>query len=428
MKEKKLLFRIVRAFRVIPGFAAVILLCFVFSLKAKASGELDEILNYEIRAEVNEDTTVRLTYHIDWKVLDSDSEGPLSWVKIGIPNRHCLDMKALSGNIKDIRYSGENGSFVKITFDREYYKDEVISFDFFITQDYMYEMNLLTDGETVFQFTPGWFDDINVDKLVIHWKADNTIGISPAALMDGEYYTWETSLPKGTQFQVNVTYPNDAYPFSKDKNVIGKTKSEVFRERYGKRIIIFLVIAGCIVYIVGFKFIADLIGWVTSAGFSKTKKAIRRTVIEYYPNCPGCGAPRPEGLENCEYCGMNFVKSEKIVEEKKIPKKYKDFKEEIFNHKRAGTYKVDSSPNTYVRVASIIVPHRTSFASYVKEHQKLTFRGGGGHSGCAHSSCACACACACAGGGRAGCTAKDFYRTDLKMEYFKEKDSGKGQE
>ena len=55
--------------------------------------------------------------------------------------------------------------------------------------------------------------------------------------------------------------------------------------------------------------------------------------------------------------------------------------------------------------------------------------GGGGrtsvfvHSSCA-SSCACvsscACACACAGGGRAGCTKKDFYNTKLKVEDLKE--------
>lgn len=54
------------------------------------------------------------------------------------------------------------------------------------------------------------------------------------------------------------------------------------------------------------------------------------------------------------------------------------------------------------------------------------FRGGGRstvfvshHSSCARSSCACvscACACACAGGGRAGCSKKDFYKTNLKVE------------
>lgn len=41
------------------------------------------------------------------------------------------------------------------------------------------------------------------------------------------------------------------------------------------------------------------------------------------------------------------------------------------------------------------------------------------HSSCVRSSCACAscaCACACAGGGRAGCSKKDFYKTNLRIE------------
>ena len=37
--------------------------------------------------------------------------------------------------------------------------------------------------------------------------------------------------------------------------------------------------------------------------------------------------------------------------------------------------------------------------------------GSGGHSGGG-----CACACACAGGGRAGCSMKDFYNTDITTE------------
>ena len=35
---------------------------------------------------------------------------------------------------------------------------------------------------------------------------------------------------------------------------------------------------------------------------------------------------------------------------------------------------------------------------------------------CAHSSCASSCACACAGSGRAGCSRKDFYGTNLNRE------------
>ena len=41
-------------------------------------------------------------------------------------------------------------------------------------------------------------------------------------------------------------------------------------------------------------------------------------------------------------------------------------------------------------------------------------RGGGG--GCACACAGCACACACAGGGRAGCSNKDFYQPDKKEE------------
>ena len=43
------------------------------------------------------------------------------------------------------------------------------------------------------------------------------------------------------------------------------------------------------------------------------------------------------------------------------------------------------------------------------------YYGGCAHSSCAcaHSSCASSCACACAGSGRAGCSKKDFYGTNL---------------
>ncbi len=45
--------------------------------------------------------------------------------------------------------------------------------------------------------------------------------------------------------------------------------------------------------------------------------------------------------------------------------------------------------------------------------------GGCAHSSCAHSSCAHSCACACAGSGRAGCSKKDFYGTNLTSEKIK---------
>ena len=48
------------------------------------------------------------------------------------------------------------------------------------------------------------------------------------------------------------------------------------------------------------------------------------------------------------------------------------------------------------------------------------YTGGSGHS--SGHSCACACACACAGGGRAGCSKKDFYKGKIDINKFLEED------
>ena len=73
---------------------AIVLTAFIVSLslnnvKSVEAKVLDEILSYEITADVLEDASVDLVYNISWKVLDSDSEGPLEWVQIGIPIIYC---------------------------------------------------------------------------------------------------------------------------------------------------------------------------------------------------------------------------------------------------------------------------------------------------------------------------------------------------
>ena len=60
-----------------------------------------------------------MVYHIDWLVLDSDAEGPLSWVTIGIPNKHYVSYQPLSSNIKKMDYTSSGGPSIRIDFDRE---------------------------------------------------------------------------------------------------------------------------------------------------------------------------------------------------------------------------------------------------------------------------------------------------------------------
>ena len=73
-------------------FLTAILLAFILSFldpftnTAKAATPTDEIEHFLITVDVQEDASLLMTYHIDWKVLDDETYGPLEWVDIGLPN------------------------------------------------------------------------------------------------------------------------------------------------------------------------------------------------------------------------------------------------------------------------------------------------------------------------------------------------------
>ena len=401
------------------SFACALALVFAvllsFAPAAKAA-ELDEILGYRITVDVNDDGTLTMLYHFDWRVLDSETEGPLSWLRIGIPNSNYVSYKALTGNISGLSYSSSEGSYLRLDLDREYYEGEELTFEFELVQDYMYEMNRFAEGETYYEFTPGWFD-ARVDSLVIKWNSENVKSVSPACLLreDG-YYTWETSLSANDTYTVSVVYPNESYSFDATKTIGGGDNGGGWYEPgypSGSD-----SCDGSVV-VSGFVFFALIVGVISAikkgfstvfnstAGFggaSSTKK-ITREKIEYFDSCPGCGAPREEGRDDCQYCGKSLIKSRETVTEEQVP-------EEVRNKTTSGTYHYGPNPNTFLRVHVVNVP-----APRVSRSGSSSRSSSCAHSSCACAShCACACACACAGGGRAGCTTKDFYNTGLKLE------------
>ena len=143
------------------GLAIILALLFVFSfvpVSVNAAAPLDEIQDYTIKVHMRPDGTMDIRYHIEWKVLDDTSEGPLTWVKIGNPNKHVDEITALSDNIKEIGYMSSNGSYIRIDFDREYHAGEVIVFEYTIHQSYMYiiekDNQIYVTGEDNDGFTP----------------------------------------------------------------------------------------------------------------------------------------------------------------------------------------------------------------------------------------------------------------------------------
>lgn len=130
-----------------------------------AKEPLDEIQQYNLTVNMRNDGTMDIQYHIEWKVLDDTSEGPLTWVKVGIPNDKVDEITALSDNIDKIDYYEEGRlTYVKIDFDREYKENEIITFDFSIHQSYMYTIDK-EDHLLRYSFTPGWFDEAEVKVL-----------------------------------------------------------------------------------------------------------------------------------------------------------------------------------------------------------------------------------------------------------------------
>jgi len=290
-------------------FLTIVLLA-VFSIQIKAAKPLDEIQNYAIKVDMRTDGTMDITYHIEWKVLDDSTEGPLSWVKIGVPNKHVDEITAITSNIKNIKYTSDGGAYVRIDFDRKYKKNEIIVFEYSIHQSYMYTIE--KDNHLLrYSFTPGWFDEIEVKNITIKWNKHNVIE-STANRTEDNYLIWEGTLGFGERLNASVKYNLDAFEADEDKQY-----TEDSDETFWK--ILFIVIP-IVIVVIG--------------------------VIGYFFDDYGSGSGYGGGYHT-----------------------------------------------TYIHSA--------------------------GRSSCACVS-SCACACACAGGGRAGCSKKDFYGTKLKTDMLDE--------
>ena len=331
-----------------------IIFLFIFILmprsKAYSSHPLDEIKSFEIWANTRSDGTVDFEYKIDWLVLDSSSEGGVTWVKIGVPNRYCNEITYSSTDIKKAYYDAIDGEcYIRCNLAREYMQGEHINIHFKFHQSRMFTfMDDPNDGTelTTFKYIPGWFEDIEVDKLIIHWNKNNVrFWNAKIAVDDPEDSTWLTwtfnNLSQGERVEVNVSYETSVFPtIDRSKTYVGPTDD---RGKYAFFIVVGIIIAIiCIIYAIS-----------TASG--------RRSY----------------------YCSRGFYP---------VGRRY-FFRPYYYGISREG---------------------KKTVSPYIHS-------GSSGHSGGGHS-CACACACACAGGGRAGCSKKDFYKGKIDINEFIEKD------
>lgn len=277
---------------------------------------LDKIHEYKITVNPNDDGTLKMKYYLKWEVLE-EGDGGVDFITVGVANRFVYDIKGLSGNIKDIDYSSEDGSTIRIDFKNIYHKGDIFEVEFSFTQKRIFSIK---GDEVQYSFEPGWFEEIQVDKLTVYWNNSNVLK-NNATGSESDYLKWETALDYGETIKVNLVYSKDHFPkLNPKEDYSSQTVNPIFIIIFFSSIIAFVIIVA----------------------------VISRLTADKYQTCRG-------------------------------------FSGHIHHH-----HFYFGRHHGYRKSGKVITPPNS-----------------GGH-GVHGNGCACACACACAGGGRAGCSRKDF--------------------
>ena len=341
-------------------------------------GDLDYIPDYFVTVDLREDGSADIVYDITWQVIDGDQTDYLSWVKIGLPNAHAEGLTPLTDTISDLQYTGDGGSYAKVVFARRYYSPKVaaqnggesrVRFAFSVHQSHLFALN--SDGTATFEFAPGWFDDLVVEHMQVRWRSGDGFVADNTSEEDG-YLIWDFGpMGHGQSANIHVTVPvttaetfdPDAQLTAADYDDGGMTADEMI---------------GILTVVIGLLIFAAAL------------------IIIFGSMTPDWGGGFGSGLDPDDWFWYtNGIHTIHLARTAPPPKGYT---------------RTDPPKNYHTGGGSS--------------------RGGGvgrHNSGCA-SSCACACAsscacaCACAGGGRAGCTAKDFYTYKLPHKADREDD------
>ena len=273
------------------------------------SAGLDVIELYEVDAAPYKDGTLNISYRIVWKVLDGDSQGPLTWVNLGLANKDC-ELLGLDGAASSCEI---DGYYAKVTLDREYGTGETVDLGIAIHQRSMLCRDSKDADRLFYRFTPGWFNNIEVKRYRFSWKDSGGILSADNDTRDGDMLIWEGSFVPGERREMTVYYSPERFAGAET------VKYTPARASSGAPSINKDSMAAIIVIIIVGFLLLMLIDAISS-----------------YHNGSGF---RPGGMRRIITGGRGYH--------------------------------------------------------------------GGGHQGCACAGCACA--CACAGGGRAGCSVKDYY-------------------
>ena len=133
---------------------------------------LDQIDEYNVTVTPQSDGTLKIEYDIVWRAL-SVSE-PLEWVEIGLANSHySLIPDSVSSTVREaIPIKDDDYPYMQLDLKKTYSGGEVVHLTFAINQR---EMLCEEDGAYFYEFVPGWFNEISIEKYRFSWYDNGKI-------------------------------------------------------------------------------------------------------------------------------------------------------------------------------------------------------------------------------------------------------------
>jgi len=344
----------------------VLLLMIIGSLNISCAGfmdmfdkDIDRINQYYITINPRKDASLDIRYDIQWEIL-SDNAEDLTEVFIGIPNSNLNQLKALSNNIASLK---EQNGLVEVRFKQPYSGKQTIDFSFSIHQMNMYTLG---EGNCNYSFTPGWFEEIQVKDVRILWNSKSVLSADTDELNSDGYYVWSGKLKKGEKITANIKYIENAFKYSTGTNAVASSTNDLVSNIENAYDTINTPVN--IPYAN-----MDLSGFTTMDPNSALKNIYKIGGLAIACCLGGAVLSIIGGLGRgySSHGGYGY-----------------------YDRHRYRGYSDTRSSDVLGSVLDGLLGGGSG--------------GGGGHG--------CACACACAGGGRAGCSKKDFYGTNVRTK------------
>lgn len=209
------------------------------TVRAAGSGDYKLIEN-QVTLVPYSDGTTDIVYHQKWQVIS----GHRSSIKVGLPNNDYELQDKNNGDIKSIvKANGDGWSGVEAQLSRDFQAGESFQFGFTVKQIKLFWAD---ENNYHLDFTPGWYDNAETEKLVLtvkfFAKMETIIANPKPDKTTGNEMVWEKKLHKAEQWEIKIDIPKNLFPTPIDQKNLQSSTADIV-----KIIVIIIIIIAIII-------------------------------------------------------------------------------------------------------------------------------------------------------------------------------------